>query len=425
MTKKYSIVGRGGAFFAGEATYGGGADGELQYIRLNECIIPSAMAFEESAAMKQGDYRNPGTWLSDAKEFNATADFHAHMSTWPAAKIDTASISPLWQLIGGLLGNPVSGGMGTLKATGSTAKVLQFPDSGPYAVVPSELGFKPGEGLAVRNPGESCILGFADIEEVDDAAYTVVLRAPLKAEPTGEATVYGGFTIPKLEWDEDVLLSAEFQTLGGAEFDVRKAIGVTTKQIVIDCPFGQKPTITLSLHGHPQPLVLSETGGNPGIQSYPYPEATQVLHGGLYAYYDDTLVALEGGFKITIDCEHSPIRGIHCADPNGYQAPVCAGRPIQVELAPAHKGNEWHQLQYSPSVIHLRGWFGFGPMVIAWAMPAATLIAPVGDGTEGQTKTNTLTFGDGAYTGDVGTFDPEEDAGNASFMLWTLAGETA
>lgn len=415
----YSVVKRGAVLVGTETSFGAGAS-ELGYVRVEEATMGLGREYQTGSDMKQDDSRDPGTWLATSGEVSLKGGLHPQRNTWPTAKPTEGDQCPMVNVIEGCMGEAKAGGYGVTATTGNTATKLKFPAlvGETPAPTPTEMGFKAGEFVFVRNANAPNILGAQVIKEVSDAGYEVILRGPLPGVPGASAIAYGGYSIPKQAMAS--LPSYEIVIKGSAAFDKRRALGCTMKGLKINAPATKTPTFEASYFAAKiVPPTVAEDGGAPGVQDYDFPEPAQVLFGGLYAYDGVTNTKLDGSFAIDLGVKNSVVQGVNDVDPNGVAGNILTARDVTTDLTPSYESNVWYALMDAPANTMITGWFGRGAQVFAFQLPAGELMATPDDGAEDDHKTVGLKFGDAAYTGDVGTFSGT-DAGNKSCVLGFL-----
>jgi hypothetical protein len=169
-------------------------------------------------------------------------------------------------------------------------------------------------------------------------------------------------------------------------------------------------------------MVKTESGGAPGEQTYNYPEASQVLAGGLYLWDGVTNRALAGGVKLDYGIELTEVEGIHGVHPNGIQGYVLSARKIRVSLEPAYQDNDlWDLFRNPPASSVLTAWWGRGANAWGFCLPQAMQVKPPDKvGKENVSRLN-LVFGAAKYSGDTGA-GSDATAINKSCVIGQLAG---
>jgi hypothetical protein len=417
----YSIVKRG-AFYAGPEDSFGAGSSNLMYFRLTECKLPVGREYREGAEIKQDDARDPGQFLEVADETNLKGELHPNMAEWPNSQMGEGALVPDVYLLEAAFGSHKAGGYGVLKASGSSATVLQFPD-GEHDETPTTMGFKAGEWVYVRTPSAANIMGAQTIAKVDDVLNQLTLTAPLPATPAASSIVYGGASLPK----QAITTPQSYELIdeGSGNWDRRQALGAVLKSLKIVAPYGGIPTIETTLWcARPIQPQAGEEGAAPGVEAWPWEEAKQVLHGGLYIWDGSENRKIDRGFEINVENTLGPVGGINDLDPNGYVAVVRTKQDITVKLEPSYEDNDLYGwMDAAPTAMVVTGWFGAGPGVWSFQVRAGVLVAVPDDGEDESVKTTPIVIGDGTYSGDTGTFGAT-DAGNKSFCMGCLAGET-
>ena len=409
-----------GALFIGEETAFGDGAAALTYIKTKEVGFPAGMEYAPSDDIVQEDVEDQGTVLYGPGDVTFKMGLHpVKGSTWPTAKPVLGSKPPISLPLEAIMGGVLAGGYGVLTA-GSTTTVLQFDPYDPVGV-PSVMGFVVGEPVYVRTSGAENVLGVNVAKDVDDINFTVTLRSPLPSAPATGAIVYGGYCWPKLS--SAASSSYELQFEGEAVTDVRQSLGGFAGQASIAAPQRGKAELSMTFHcAEPVPLDVAEAGGNPGVQAYAYPDAAQVIAGGLYLWDGTNNHKLTGGIDIDFGVESVPVEGIHGTDPNGIAAYVMIMRTIRVKVNPAYVDNKLIDLFRNPKAVQvLTGWFGRGPRVWMFQLPQTIMTMAPTLGDQSGVIIHPLEFGAAAYTGDTGTGGAAA-AGDKPAVIGVLAG---
>jgi len=406
-----------GALFIGEEDSWGAGSSSLAYVQTKEFSIPVGMEYSDPQNITQSDVEDQGSVLYQPGDISFKMGLHPYTSTWPTAKCVIGSIPPISQVLQAILGGTKAGGYG-VTTIGNTTTVLQFDI---YDDTPTDLGFVEGEAVWVRNPDETNVLGANVISDVDDVAFTITVRSPLPSTPADAAIVYGGFCNPKLATSQ--VASQEVKWTGEATTDVRQALGCIASQASIEAPYRGLAELTAGFRSaRPVPPDIAESGGAPSDQTYNYPEASQVLFGGLYLWDGSENRKITGGASINFSIDAVDIPGIHGTDPNGIADIILAARKIRVKIKPAYADNDLIDMfQNPPASMVLTGWWGRGSASWMFQVPAGMLVSSPNWTDEGGAIHHELEIGTGAYTGDTGT-GGATDAGDKPFVIGMLAG---
>lgn len=407
-----------GALFIGEETSFGAGSAALEYIKTKEVGFPAGMEYSPADDIVQEDTEDQGTVLYGPGDVTFKMGLHpVKGSTWPTAKPVLGSKPPISLPLEAIMGGVKAGGYGVLVA-GSTTTVLKFDPDGD---TPTVMGFVEGEPVYVRTAAAANVLGVNVAKDVDDVAFTVTLRSPLPSAPAVSAIVYGGYCWPKLS--SAISTSYELKFLGEASTDVRQSLGCFAGAGALAAPHRGKGELSLTFHSaQPVPLDVAEAGGSPAVQAYSYPDAAQVIAGGLYLWDGSSNHKLTGGIDIDFGVESVPVEGVHGTDPNGIVAYVMIMRTIRVKVDPAYVDNALINLFQNPADVQvLTGWFGRGPRVWMFQLPQTIMTLAPTFGDKAGVIIHPLEFGAAAYTGDTGT-GGASDAADKPAVLGVLAG---
>ena len=406
-----------GAFFIGEeSSFGAGSVAQV-YLKAKEVSMPSGMEYQAGDDIVQKDAEDAGSVLYQPGDVVVKCGLHPFTTAWPTAKPSLGSKPPISHTLKAVLGGVLAGGYG-VSTSGHTTTVIQFD---PYGDTPSTLGFKVGEPVYVRNSGALNILGANVVKTVDDVGNTITLRSPLPAVPGTAAIVYGGYCWPKLPTGTAQSYQATYK--GEAATHVQQAYGCCAAAASIAAPYRGLAELSITFRSaQPLPMILAESGGAPSPQTYSYPEASQVLNGGLYLYNGVSSTKLAGGIDVDFGVELQEVPGVNGVDPNGIAGYLLTARKIRLKLNPAYTDNAIiDTFQNPPASAVLTGWWGRGAAVWTFQIPAAMLVTPPELNDESNVLHNRLEFGCGEWTGDTGAFSDAE-AGDKPFVLGCLAG---
>lgn len=400
----------------------GGGSSSLEYLKTQEVTTAAGQGVEysEITNITQEDVEDQGSYLTVPGDITLKTGLHPWSNTWPTAKPVDGNEPPISNLLESVFGGVNSGGYGVTSA-GNTADVLQFDPYDPL----DDLGFAPGDMIFVRNPGAANIIGANVIKSIDTGDSEITLRSPLPSIPENGAIVYGGYSFAKLPAAQADSYEIEYR--GEATTDVRQHLACVPTSLTIDAPYRGQATISVTYRSAaPTPMDVDESGGNPDTQTYPYPEASQVL-GGLSYYVGTNALKFTGGISITAEIEAADVNGIWNDDPNGIANILMMSRKVRVVLTPAYEDNHVFDSFRVPNAISvLTGWFGRGAAVWGFQIPQALFVAAPAFGDESGVLTTETTWGCGAYSGDtvqapgtIGAGDP----GDKSFVIAMLAGD--
>jgi len=404
----------------GEESAWGAGSASLAYLATKEVSFPTGHEYEPGDDITQYDAEDVGSILYQPGDVQIRCGLHPAVAEWPVGKPDLGDLPPIFTLLKSALGGALAGGYG-VTTTGNTTTVLQFD---PYGDTPATLGFKVGEPVWVRVAGGANVLGYNTIKTVNNTAFTVTLRSPVPSAPGDAAVVYGGFACPKLTTQTSTSLEALWT--GEASYDVRQALACAPSSQTIAVPFRGLAELTTTLRSaRPVPPDPSESGGGVSQQSYPYPEASQAIHGGLYLWDGAVNHKLTGGVDIDLGIELSEVPGINGVDPNGIAAFVLTARKIRVKLTPAYVDTTmWEVFQNPPASSVLTGWWGVGPRCWGFQIPQAIVVSsPSWTDEEGKINLS-VEFGAAEYTGDTGT-PGAADAIDKPFVIGCIAGDAS
>jgi hypothetical protein len=407
---------RGALFIGVEDSWGAGSS-SLDYVKTKEVTIPMGMEYNDPENITQSDVEDQGSVLYQPGDISFKMGLHPYTTTWPTAKPSILLNPPVSKVLAAILGGTKAGGYG-VTTTGNSTTVLQFD---PYGDTPTDLGFVEGEPVWVRESGATNVLGANVIDDVDDVAFTISLRSPLPSAPGDASIVYGGFCNPKLATSE--VESQEVKWLGEATTDVRQCLAAIANSASIEAPYRGLAELTVGFRSaRPVPPDIAESGGAPADQAYSYPEASQVLFGGLYIWDGSENRKITGGVSIDFGIDAIDIPGIHGTDPNGIADIILASRKIRVKIKPAYVDNDLIDMfQNPPASMVLTGWWGRGAASWMFQVPAGILVSPPNWTDEGGAIHHELEIGTGAYSGDTGT-GGATDAADKPFVIGMLAG---
>lgn len=414
-----------GQFEIRESASWGADSGAWTYMKLKEQTMPPGLDYVEGDDITQYDAEDVGSVLLAPGDVTLRSGLHPAVSEWPAVKPIIGNLPPIYTLLKSLMGTATAGGYG-VTTTGNTASVLQF-DS--YDTL-SALGYLEGDLVYLREPGAAGIIWASAIADVDDLNFQITLRHPVAAaacangsEPADETIVYGGFNVPKITTDVSVPL--DLRWTGEAAYIQRKALSCLPSAASISAPHRGLAELSMTFRSAlPAPPDASESGGGVSLQTYSYPETSQVIKGGLYHWDGSTNRKLTGGMEIDFGVELSEVGGVNAVDPLGIAAFVLTARKIRVRVSPAMNSDAyalWDIFQNPPTTSILTGWWGIGQRVSAFQIPQAAIVSvPSESDGEGKVMIE-AEFGASPYTGDTGS--PSGSTGvDAPFVLGSLAG---
>jgi len=408
-----------GQFEIRESASWGADTGTWTYLKTKEVGFPSGLDYVEGDDITQEDAEDVGSVILTPGDVTMRCGLHPAVSSWPTLAPVIGDMPPIFVPLKSLMGLVTVGGYG-VTTTGNTTTVLQFDI---YGSTPSALGWKPSDPILVRNAGESNIMGANVVKEVDDLAFTVTLVSPLPSAPGDGAICYGGFAAPKISTDTSVPVDTRWT--GEATYDVRKALSSLPSSAQISAPYRGLAELSMTFHSaQPIPPDASESGGGAVSQTYDYPEASQVIAGGLYHWDGSSNRKLTGGIEIDFGVELSDVDGINAVDPNGIAAMVLTARKIRVSVKPALTSDAhalWEIFQNPTTDSVLTGWWGTGPRAWMFQVPQATIMAVPDWGDEGGKVILEATFGAAKYTGHDGSASPTTGI-DSPFVLASLAG---
>jgi hypothetical protein len=408
-----------GALLIGESASWGQPAAAQNYIKTKEVTTPAGEEYRPGDDITQKDAEDIGAQLLAPGDLSFKMGLHPWSSTWPTAKPILGAAPPISHPLKAILGGVFAGGYG-VTSSGNTTTVLQFS---AYGVTPTVMGFVRGQGVFVRDSGATNVLGFNVIKDLDDLAFTITLRHPLPSAPGNAAVVYGAYSWPKLP----TATPQDYQItwLGEAASDKCDCYGCVAGSGSIAAPFRGVAELSVGFHcAQPIPMVLGESGGNPAVQTYDYPDASQVIAGGLYLWDGASLLKLNGGANIDFGVESTPVDGINGVDPNGIAGYVMTARKIRIKLDEHlyHGANTlFDYFRNPPATSMLTGWWGRGPAAWGFQIPACMLVNPPAKGDKDGALLSKLEFGAAEYTGDTGSF-ADDVAGDKPFVLCQLAG---
>ena len=405
-----------GALWIGPESGWGDGSAALVYVKTKEIKTSMGMEYNDPQNITQSDVEDQGSILYQPGDCGFKMGLHPFTSTWPSAAPLIGNKPPVSEVLESLLGGTKAGGYG-VTTTGNTTTVLQFDNAGDS---PTTLGFVEGEGVFVREPSAANVLGYNVISDVDDAAFTITLRSPLPSAPADASIVYGGFSNPKLASSS----SSSYEVIwkGESTTDIRQHLACIPSAASLSAPYRGLAELDVTYRSaRPVPMDLVTTHV-PADQAYAYPEAAQVLFGGLYLYDGVTSHKLTGGIDIDFGVESADVAGIHGVDPNGVADILLNQRKIRVKVNPAYADNALIDLfENPPASAVLTGWWGRGSRPWGFQIPAAVIAAPPEFGDDGGILNHGFEIGTGAYTGDTGS-GGESDAADKPFVISVLAG---
>lgn len=396
--------------------------GAWTYMKAKEVGFPTGLEYQEGDDITQDDAEDIGHVLFGPGDVTLRTGLHPAVSAWPGVAPLIGNLPPVFVLLKSLMGAVTVGGYGVTDS-GNTTTVLQFDAQG---AMPTAMGFVEGDPIWVRDPAGAAVLGANVIKDVDDVAFTVTIRSPLPDTPDDLAIGLGGYAAPKVSTDVSVPL--DLRWTGEAAYDVRKSISCLPSSCGIEAPYRGLAELSMTFRSAlPSPPDASESGGGALQQSYPYPETSQVIKGGLYYWNGSTNRKLTGGISIDFGVENSEVGGINGVDPNGIAAMVLSARKIRVKITPAMNADGYalfDVFQNPPPISVLTGWWGVGPRVWMFQIPQAVIVeAPNYADDEGKTMLD-CTFGAAEYNGDTGT-PGATDGIDKPFVIACLAGATS
>ncbi len=398
-------------------------EGDFYFIKHRELTLPGGFEYEEGGDTRQRDEEDPGVFLRQPGDGRLIMGLHPFANEIGGA--DAAEPLPP-------IGVPLSFGLGLHDNT-PVVTVDAYNAATGVADLGAAWGATKEGHLAVVYREISDVWTPMSLVRIIDTGTgppnTATLFPKYPDDPRrpaiGDKLVGGyGFGLAPVAATKSLPSMAMIKH-GEHVSDVWRLRGVCIDDIKINAGFREKATIEFGLKiAEPRPPDgdTVHTGLTP--QEYgdpPYPEAGQVINGGLYIVDpEENLVKVCGGFEIDVQNETQDVGGIHAADPNGVCGYVQTNRTVRFTINPAFtSANYWQALRDGADQgISIMAWFGIGGAVYGFMIPNALQVSvPESVDQDGKLH-ETVVFGAGATNIDD---DSTSDFANLPFVMLMVA----
>jgi len=403
-----------GALFLGVEDSWGAGSSSLFYVKaFNIEASDLGYGYEPGQDITQQDVEDIGQSIRQPATVGFEMGAHPVRSTFPDAA-PTDDLHPPAELAKAVLGKSIIDGYSSVEA-GSLVSALKVPEgeSSEFSV-----GCCYWTRAGALDTGKVMMFRVKSITLSGGNPDTLNLLWDLPTAPVTNNAIYGSFNVYKGALSDSYNVRWE----GLNPKDVRDFKGDQVESMSLAAPAGQLGNFKVSFRSaRCDDIDVAEAGGGPSVQSYPYPEKSQVLDGGLFLWNGSALTKFTGGVDIDFGVELTNDDGLHYDDPNGIASMVTHKRDIRIKLTPAWDGNQQFEDFRDGDTVTVFGWWGIGSKVMGFNAPTGFQIKSPEPTNRNEFWALSQEFGVAAYSGDTGADDSVDNV----FGLTWLAGDDA